>query len=135
MSQQERPALWCYQEEVEKTGDPELCENIIEYWPIADGVHGECYFRLALKKKDCSLCRRIHKEVSTPLRRMLVAYRGTVEVLLREAGAADNSTHLACLLVAIVEGLALQWMIDPDVLEKDHARQIVKKAVQHQLNH
>ena len=52
---------WCYQEEVERIGDPDLCENILEYWPKADGVHGWCFYRLALKNKDCSLCDRIQK--------------------------------------------------------------------------
>ena len=50
---------WCYQQEVEKIGDPELCENILKYWPKAGGVHGWCFYRLALKQKDCSLCDRI----------------------------------------------------------------------------
>lgn len=55
------PGPWCYQREVEKRGDPELCENILTYWPNADGVHGWCFYRLALKNKDCSLCDRIKK--------------------------------------------------------------------------
>ena len=59
--QQDRPAPWCYQEEVERIGDPDLCENILQYWPAADGVHGWCFYRLALKNKDCSLCNRIKK--------------------------------------------------------------------------
>lgn len=60
-SQQDRPAPWCYQEEVEQIGDPDLCENILDYWPTANGVHGWCFYRLALKNKDCSLCNRIKK--------------------------------------------------------------------------
>ena len=60
-AQTERPGPWCYQEEVERIGDPDLCENILTYWPTADGVHGWCYYRLALLNKDCTLCNRIHK--------------------------------------------------------------------------
>lgn len=59
MSQTDRPAPWCYQEEVEKTGDPSLCENILKYWPNAIGVHGWCYYRLAILQKDCELCNPI----------------------------------------------------------------------------
>ncbi|BBO76636.1 hypothetical protein DSCW_40530 [Desulfosarcina widdelii] len=51
---------WCYQEAVEQHNQPELCENILKYWPKADGVHGWCYYQLAMKNKDCSLCDRIH---------------------------------------------------------------------------
>jgi hypothetical protein len=50
---------WCYQEEVERIGSPDLCENILRYWPKADGVHGWCFYCLAVKKEDCSLCNRI----------------------------------------------------------------------------
>jgi hypothetical protein len=60
-NQQKDPAPWCYQMEVERIGDPELCENILQYWPKADGVHGWCFFQIALKNKDCSLCGRIQK--------------------------------------------------------------------------
>ena len=60
--QKDDPAPWCYQREVEEIGDPDLCENIIKYWPKADGVHGWCFYRLALKNKDCSLCDRIQAE-------------------------------------------------------------------------
>jgi hypothetical protein len=60
-AQTDRPGPWCYQEEVEKIGDPDLCENILKYWPRAIGVHGWCYYRLALLQKDCTLCDRIHK--------------------------------------------------------------------------
>ena len=61
-NQQADPAPWCYQEEVERIGDADLCEKIFEYWPKADGVHGWCFYKLALKQKDCSLCDRIQKE-------------------------------------------------------------------------
>ncbi|WP_319406571.1 hypothetical protein [uncultured Desulfosarcina sp.] len=50
---------WCYQEALEQRNQPELCEKILEYWPKADGVHGWCYYQLAMKNKDCSLCERI----------------------------------------------------------------------------
>jgi len=61
ISQKDDPAPWCYQMEVEKIGDPDLCDNILNYWPTADGVHGQCLYQLALKNKDCSLCNRIKK--------------------------------------------------------------------------
>ena len=47
---------WCYQETVEQLNQPELCENILKYWPKADGVHGVCYYNLARKQKNCALC-------------------------------------------------------------------------------
>lgn len=62
MRQTDDPPPWCYQMEVERIGDADLCENILEYWPKADGVHGWCIYRLALKQKECSLCDRIQAE-------------------------------------------------------------------------
>jgi hypothetical protein len=52
---------WCYQEAVEQRNQPELCDNILKYWPKADGVHGWCCYQLAMKNKDCGLCERIRK--------------------------------------------------------------------------
>jgi len=52
---------WCYQETVEQLNEPVLCENILKYWPKANGVHGWCYYRLALIHKDCTLCDFIKK--------------------------------------------------------------------------
>ena len=54
-------ASWCYQELVEQLDEPALCENILKYWPKANGVHGWCYYQLALKNKDCALCDFIQK--------------------------------------------------------------------------
>ena len=51
---------WCYQETVEQRNQPRLCEHILKHWPRADGVHGWCYYQLAMKNGDCSLCDRIH---------------------------------------------------------------------------
>ena len=53
---------WCYQEAVEQINNPDLCENILTYWPKASGVHGWCYYQLAIKNKDCNLCDAIRKD-------------------------------------------------------------------------
>ena len=65
--QTDDPPPWCYQREAERIGDPALCENILVYWPKAEGVHGQCYYQLALKHRDCALCARIK---NTDIRRM-----------------------------------------------------------------
>ena len=56
IDQTDDPPPWCYQMTVERVGDPALCENILKYWPRADGVHGVCYYNLARKRKECALC-------------------------------------------------------------------------------
>ncbi|MBC2744740.1 MAG: hypothetical protein HGJ93_17345 [Desulfosarcina sp.] len=61
MRQTFAPPPWCYQMTVEKIGDPKLCENILKYWPRAGGVHGVCYYNLAMKQKKCALCNFIKK--------------------------------------------------------------------------
>ena len=62
ISQSDDPAPWCYQQEVKSIGNPDLCENILKYWPKADGVHGQCYYELAIQNKDCELCKSIKNE-------------------------------------------------------------------------
>lgn len=58
-AQTDNPAPWCYQQEVKLIRDPDLCDNILKYWPTADGVHGQCFYELARQQKNCSLCKRI----------------------------------------------------------------------------
>ncbi len=55
MHQTHETPPWCYQIEAEKIGAPEFCENILKYWPRAEGVHGWGYYRLALNQKECRL--------------------------------------------------------------------------------
>jgi AcrR family transcriptional regulator len=69
------------------------------------------------------------RDVNGPLRRMLEAYRGTMKIVFKSAGAGKESALLSFLLVALIEGLALQWMIDPDALKKDRVRKIVKQTI------
>ncbi|MEW5733357.1 MAG: TetR/AcrR family transcriptional regulator [Thermodesulfobacteriota bacterium] len=71
--------------------------------------------------------------VQAPLRRMLEAYRNTIEGVLREAGAGERSGPLACLLTALIEGLALQWMIDPDALPNDRLLEMVRQSILTQM--
>ncbi len=71
--------------------------------------------------------------VNAPLRRMLAAYRGTMENVFAEAGAGEAAGPVSRLLVALVEGLALQWMIDPDALDKALVLNLVTQTVKNQL--
>ncbi len=74
------------------------------------------------------------QDVNAPLRRMLEAYRGTMKNVFKAAGAGKNSAPLSFLLVALIEGLALQWMIDPEALKKDRVRQIVTQTITNSLS-
>ena len=56
--------------------------------------------------------------VNAPLRRLLDAYRGNIRDMFVQAGAGDQSSPLAMMTVAVIEGLALQWMIDPDGFDR-----------------
>jgi len=53
---------WCYEEKVVELLDADLCSNITKYWgKNANGVEGYCFYEIALKTKDCTLCDRITK--------------------------------------------------------------------------
>ncbi len=56
----DKRAPWCYQEKVVAMQNPELCGNITRYWGAkARGVEGYCYYEIARKTSDCSLCKKI----------------------------------------------------------------------------
>ncbi len=51
---------WCFQEKVVAMQKPELCAKITRYWGAnARGVEGYCYYEIARKTGDCSLCKKI----------------------------------------------------------------------------
>ena len=55
-------APWCYEEEVVAQRQPDRCENITKHWgKAAMGVEGYCFYEIAVKTRDCSLCKRIKK--------------------------------------------------------------------------
>ncbi len=55
-------APWCYEEEVVKAQQPDRCENITKHWgKAALGVEGYCFYEIAVKTRDCALCKRIKK--------------------------------------------------------------------------
>lgn len=56
--------------------------------------------------------------VSAPLRRLLDAYRENISGMFVQAGAGDQSGSLSIMAVAVIEGLALQWMIDHDAIDR-----------------
>ncbi len=54
--------IWCYHDKVVELGDPDKCEDILKYWNDNDkGVVGSCYYEIARKTGDCSLCDKIEK--------------------------------------------------------------------------
>lgn len=51
---------WCYEEKIVAMQKPEFCANISRYWGAKAGsVEGYCYYEIARKTKDCSLCKKI----------------------------------------------------------------------------
>lgn len=57
---EDKRAPWCYEEKVVDMRKPELCANITKHWgDNAGGVEGYCYYEIAKKTKDCSLCKKI----------------------------------------------------------------------------
>ncbi len=46
------------------------------------------------------------------------AYRENISGMFVQAGAGDQSGSLSIMAVAVIEGLALQWMIDHDAIDR-----------------
>lgn len=79
--------------------------------------------QMAFERSDL---RRVIKE-------MFIDYRSRLATVFEEAGAGDVSRSLGAALVAVAEGFALQWMVDPDVLEPEQVRRMVAAALADRL--
>ncbi len=62
--------------------------------------------------------------VSKPLRRLMVGYRAQGSLHFQHLYSPVN--NVGYLVVALIEGLALQWMIEPDDSQKTDIRNLVQ---------
>jgi len=57
---EDKRAPWCYEKKVVEMRVPDMCANITRHWGSnARGVEGYCFYEIAKKTKDCSLCKKI----------------------------------------------------------------------------
>ncbi len=57
-------------------------------------------------------------------------YRENIIKILCLSGSSTDTTIQAAVLVAIVEGLALQWMIEPGTLNREQLKSTLTRAVE-----
>lgn len=74
------------------------------------------------------------KTVRTALRKQLRVYRERIAEAVREGTedgelAEREASETASLMVALVEGMALQWMVDPESLERDKIRRLIEETM------
>ncbi len=72
-------------------------------------------------------------EISTALKRLMAAYRANLARLLASSGGGEGARHVAAAMVALVEGLALQWMIEPGVFDRAEVRRLIGRAAREYL--
>lgn len=69
-------------------------------------------------------------ELNTALGSLMDAYRERVEKALAQASMdAAEAKKLAPMLVALTEGFALQWMIDPKHLKREEIGEMILAAI------
>lgn len=76
--------------------------------------------------------------VQDALRRQLRVYRGHIKEVLEEGAAGGefdvrDSERTATLVVALIEGMALQWVIDSRKLDRQAVLQSIRETVECQL--
>jgi AcrR family transcriptional regulator len=76
--------------------------------------------------------------VREALRRQLRVYREHIGEVVREGIAngefpAHESERTAALVVAVIEGMALQWVIDPKKLERSEVSAIIRETIERRL--
>lgn len=75
-----------------------------------------------------------HKTVRAALRKQLRAYRGHIADVIAEGiekGEFEQGrqSEIASVMVALIEGMALQWMIEPKALDRDVARKLISETL------
>ena len=75
-----------------------------------------------------------HKTVRIALRRQLRAYRGHIADVIEEGiengeFKRGKKAEIASVMVALIEGMALQWMIEPKALNRDVARRLISDTL------
>jgi AcrR family transcriptional regulator len=71
------------------------------------------------------------KVLAKAMQRMLRRYRGRAIELFQELGIGEDSRALGYGLVAVIEGLALQWMIEPRGLDRERVRVLMGRMMGH----
>lgn len=70
------------------------------------------------------------EELSRSIQKMLQTYRESLAAIFEQEGMeAERSRILGTALMALGEGLALQWMVEPEAFEMDRVRLLVGQAV------
>jgi AcrR family transcriptional regulator len=77
--------------------------------------------------------------VREALRKQLRVYRGHIREVLEEGTAAgefhvDDSERIATVIVALIEGMALQWVIDSKKLERQAVLQSIRETIECHLH-
>ena len=80
-----------------------------------------------------------NKTVRSALRKQLRAYRRSVAEVLEEGVKngefkVNNPVRSASLMVALIEGMALQWVIEPKALKRDEVRKSIEETVTRHLS-
>lgn len=104
-------------------------EVVIE--ALLDFVVDELVFNRELNRVFYNLVQMAfqRKVLAKAMQRMLRRYRGRAIELFEELGAGDDSRALGYGLVAVIEGLALQWMIEPRYLDRERVRALMGRMI------
>ncbi|MBI4832538.1 MAG: TetR family transcriptional regulator C-terminal domain-containing protein [Candidatus Lindowbacteria bacterium] len=78
------------------------------------------------------------KAIRDSLRKLVRVYRGNLAQVVGEGVAkgefaSRDSSETASLMVALIEGMALQWVIEPEALEKARIKRLVSEAIEKRL--
>lgn len=73
--------------------------------------------------------------VREALRKQLRVYRGHIAEVVTEGIESGefsfpHGARMASLMVALVEGMALQWVIDPKNLEREEAHELIRETIE-----
>jgi len=73
-------------------------------------------------------------ELNIAMKKMFGAYRHQLSDIFSALGAGNESQMLGASMVAVAEGFALQYMVDPGAFSHDEVKAVITKAVRGRLN-
>jgi AcrR family transcriptional regulator len=105
-------------------------------WTSLDFLIDEFIFNRRLNRVFYNLVQMAfeNKTVRTALRKQLRAYRGQIADVIEEGiengeFKRGKKAEIASVMVALIEGMALQWMIEPKALNRDVARKLISDTL------
>lgn len=109
-------------------------EQQMEY--AVDTIINEFVFDLPINQVLYNLIQMTfeRKQLRVVIQHLFKKYREQISDVFRSVGVGSDSERLGASLVAVSEGFAIQFMIDPEAFKQEDVKRIIARAIKDRLN-